>query len=354
MKSLKSIVLLCLLVCAIFSLDRRNVFADQENQWAICQYDQSTCQLRHSREFFSSPDQGARLWFGKQLTLKCSFYVYTHLSYPGLLWIKAGGPVVNENGAKPRYYAHHVAFLDANDNLIACAGDFLVDNRVGNKPESRSQDIPIPLESHPAIAQFKSAFYESDKAIGVRACKPVSMPDASKAEGASRKAAMKINTKQRPLLEKPPAGVRTFTVDGPCKVKSDREWDPKDEPHVLIGDESAAKAKVFFRMEGKEISSYYALTNYKNTSTYQDLYVAFFDDAGHLIASTWLKECKTGPKKTTPSLMIDGVPVDVSVDQTKYSVLSTFSGQLPLGEHKRISNFKMTMYVYDKAKRSSE
>lgn len=186
--------------------------------------------------------------------------------------IKAGGSVVNQNGAKPRYYVHHVAFLDADGNLIACGGDPLSDNRVGSEPESRSQDLPIPPVCEARIAQYRSVFYESSAPIGTRRTQPSSFPSELNPKRETNNSSAKLNTKHRKLFDGT-AGVHAYTVDGACMPRSGNKQD--QDAGVLIGDPSRAQAKVFFRADKKGIAVYYSLANHTESSTHQDLYVAF-------------------------------------------------------------------------------
>jgi hypothetical protein len=338
------ILLLCSLLLVDVSIETGFTYGGEDDR-VIREYDDGPCSLRYLN---SGPYKGLRLWFGEELTLQCSFDVSTRDGFDGLTWIDVGGTVIGGRNESPRDYAHHVAFFDADDNLIICSGDFPA-QRIGNTPANHVRGLPLPAGCHKAIARYKSAFYESDEAIGTRSGSPLTNNEDAGLE--RDKTPFKINASQRLLFEGTTAGVHVYTRDGPCKITDAPLPDPKEaakNPPILIGGRPHSEAKLYLRADRGRLEVNYSIRNFAPIHTYHDLYVAFFDDDGRLIGSTSLDECRIGPKASSPSLAINGVL------QEDPWAFATFTGRLPLGDHHRIASYKMTMYVYDRPRRQAE
>jgi hypothetical protein len=341
--------LLCLLLLTV-ALDSQFALAREEDKWAVSQYNEGPCKLRY---LSSGPDQGLRLWFGEQLTLKCSFDVFTRSGYEGLTWIDVGGTAFCDNADSPRHYAHHVAFFDADHNLITCSRDFRPDEEIGATPRRSGHDLPLPTGYHSAIAHFKTAYYESDVAIGTRATRPPADDEASAGEHDRDEAPFKINPVQRPLFAKMPEGCYVYTRDGKCKVKPDPRPYRSSNPPMLLGDKSRSEATIYFTSkERKSVEVTYSIRNFAASKTYHDLYIAFFDDEGRLVATTSLDGLGIGPNASSPSVEIVSASEGVAVSDLR--AFSKFVARVPLGEHERITSYKMTMYVYDKPRERAE
>ncbi len=344
MRQLHRSVILCFLIVNSWGLPHS--FAVEKNQVIVCEHDQGPCKLRDLREITLGPYQhGLRLWFGSQLTVKCSFHAFTHRDYPQLTWIDSSSIAVNESSAKPRFYAHHVAFLAADESLIACCGDSLMSEPTSTRTEGRSLVMQIPRGYHPEIALYKTAYYESEAAIGTQeANHQPSRDEIDSRDLRAVKNPLRINARHRQLFANLPKGMHAYTVEGVCNVGKSplpSKGDEAEVPPVSIGSKLSSQANIFFRVtDDKGLVIYYSIKNNSESTARQDVYIAFFDDDGRLIASTSLK-CSIAPGAVSPSVSIDGVP------QANASALSAFLPMLlPKGHHKSITNFKMTMYVY--------
>jgi hypothetical protein len=189
--------------------------------------------------------------------------------------------------------------------------------------------------------------------MGTRAAEEQQSSDeAAVPEHRSAEKPLRINATHRQLFENLPKGVYAFTRDGHCELSSaplSSKAKKLSDPPILLGDESTSQAKVYLRAaddSGPKI--YYSMKNHSELPARQYIYLAFFDDNGCLIASTSLN-CQTPSKAISPSVSVDGV------SQANISALSTFLPMLlPRGHHKRITSYKMTMYVYHEELKSVE
>jgi hypothetical protein len=323
----------------------RRASADEAGHLVVCEYDQGSCKLHDLKELAAGPyRQGVRLWFGRQVTLKCSFHVFTHRNYPELSWIDASGVAVSNDRSKPSFYAHNVAFLDADENLIACRGDSLTNGPIGNEPTDRELVMHIPRDYHREISQYKTAYYESGTTINTRAAKQELLDGRDSRELGAIKGPLKINTRHRLLFKDLPRGAHAYALDGFCKLSDAHIPNQKEEfkdPPIFIGSKSSSQTKIYLRAtDDKGPVIYYSVKNNSEFTARQDTYIAFFDDDGRLIASTSSK-CETAPNAVSPSVSVDGVP------QANATAFSTFLPMLlPQGHHRSITSFKIAVYVY--------
>jgi hypothetical protein len=324
---------------------------DEESQPVVIQYDAGPCALKDLRQIFAGRDRGLRLWFGQEVTLKCECHVSYYKGDTAMKWIEVGGTTsTNQHQRHPRYYAHHIAFFDSEDNLIGCEGDVLVKAKAGDEPQTRSRRVPIPAGVEAKIAAYRSAFYESDEPIGALRSPAIGNSDTTSGKQEPLKPSLKITGEHRTLFAGLGNGIKVYAVDGKCRV-----WDRKrrntESPPVEIGERSSSQAQMYFRSDNSEdIFVYYTLTNHTDANRCQDMYVAFFDAEGHLVGSA-SQNFRTAPRETTPSLK---VLESEGMTFTPRSVLAAFLTQVPQDEYKRVSYFKATMYVYDAATRDSK
>lgn len=331
------------------------------SHWVSVAQKEGNCVIR---DFGDRPDgyrNGAKLWFGNELLLTCSFYSTSRpqnrstLSAGGMLW--SGEDV-------PRYYGYNVAFFDAEDKLIACDGGSLPDYPpVTTGTSSVTRLMPIPPNVYRYVASYKVAYFESDLPIGqvpwdeqkllrvtttngnTGATTQQSWP-AWKSDGELRDVPFRIRAGSRLLPNDASDHWRAETIEGPCKLTRASEFhankDQSRKLSIAVGDTSKLRADCHFALNDENaIEGWVHFENSSDRLRFGVLNVTFFDSYGNLVSCIH-QETATEANAAGPSVTVGG---QVQHDAAAYEGMMPMP--IPVGLEARVSAYKITLYDSD-------
>lgn len=314
------------------------------------------CILRDFDDRLDGSQNGAKLWFGRAIELRCSFYASLHFVTGGRNAISASGMIDNPHD-RTMYHGYSVAFLDSEENLIACEG-----GEVGGSSarESVTRLMPVPKGMHSRVASYKVAYYESNRPIEkTQPQRNVHVTSTTngvteerdwpawKSDGELRGTPFRIRDGSRPLPNGADNAWRAETNEGQCSLNqiaiSDLEALEKRGFAVVLGKNLKLKANCRFdvnRDNAIEVWVNFASTFDKEM--HGELYAAFFDKYGNLVGATHAVS-KMGPNGYLPSGTV------TSPDGKTQTIISGFQCALPvpipLGFDQHIASYKATLYV---------
>lgn len=121
-----------------------------------------SCQLKQGKPFDKDV---LKVRVGEKIKGTCTFSIQ---EFFGKKVINANVEIVNTSD-KAMHCQYYVAFFDRTGTLIGCAAQGTFDEKglaAGETAQFGSCLIPLPAGFHEKAAQYKIAFYESDKPIG--------------------------------------------------------------------------------------------------------------------------------------------------------------------------------------------
>lgn len=332
----------------------------KESSWVSMDQNEGACVLRDFGERCDGGQNGVRVWFGRQMLLACSFYVASESWNHHQNAIYAGGMFYGEH--EPLHYCYNVAFFDAQENLIACAGGDLPHTPPvkGGGATSVTRLMPVPKGVHQSIHSYKTAYYESNQPIGKVAWdehKKFTVTSTNgdtgkttkeswplwKSDGELRGAAFRVRTGSRPLPIADNQEWRAQTREGMCSLNVPTSSNSSNEQRqeVQMAPGGRLKVKATFRChinQDSAIETWMSFENPSDTKMFARLYVAYFDKYENLVGST-NGRAKMEPHGTDPSFTINGKP------QPGAEVFCEFMPvPIPVGLAEKVSSYKATLY----------
>jgi len=261
----------------------------------------------------------------------------------------------------PLCYCYNVAFLDADENLVACDGGDLPNHPpVKSGQSSVTRVMPVPKDVHRCVNSYKVAYYESDVAIGKAAWNEHEMLRAKstngdtgetterswprwKSDGELRGSPFHVRAGSRLLPIDVKDNWQAETTEGTCsltKTATSNSGEAQDQKFsVAVGNALKLKADCRFKInQDNAIETWVSFKNASDKKRFGTLYIAFFDRHGNLVSSTHA-DTSTEPNGTMPSVAVGGQP------QPNASAYQTIMPMpIPLGFEKNITSYKITLY----------
>jgi hypothetical protein len=326
---------------------------DDPSTWV--EQKEGNCILRDFGDRLDAPFCATKLWFGKAQALRCSFYVASSVHTGHRNAISAGG-TIQRNLMLPLHHGYCVAFLDRDDNLIACEG--------GGYPEwdtltSLKLEMPIPKGVHERAASYKVAYYESPRPIGETSAEshfhiigttndvPFDQKLPSwKSDGELRGSPYRVRIGSRVLPVATKGNWEAEVNEGTCALKKITTPDlfegEKQRFPVALGERLKLKVECRFNIgEDNAIETWVRSTNPSDKKMFGEFYIAFFDKYGNLVGSShW--DITTEPRGSNPSVSI------TPTGGEPQPMMSPFQGivpvPIPLGFEEKITSYKVTLY----------
>lgn len=334
---------------------------NEGEDFATVERREGSCTIRNfgGRPIGDGINKGFKTWFGDRLTIKCSFHACYFPENQNTLSL---GPDILPRGLDV-FYAINTAFLDADEQLIAC----------GNSPHpadtsavhgtdairvSDYADIPLGIET--AITSYKVAYYEANAPIsksrfdGNRGMHVVntnsdgvaaeSVLEPWKSDGELRNQPFQIRSETKVLPTIGKGKWKGETADGECKlVKTDASPVDPDYVHdctrVTVGKHLRLKTDCQVKVDlDNSITWYVHVRNACEKNLFGRLYVCFFDKHGNLVASI-KASADVAANSSSPLIAIDGKP---TFDPLSYNVYK--SSPIPLGIETSVTSYKITLY----------
>ena len=328
------------------------------------------------RDFGLRPDgrlQGIGMWFGADLILKTSWYVASESWNHHQNCIYAGGMVLSSRHAD-LYYCYNVAFLDTEENLIACGSDLAAyapgtdGAAYGPGPVKDSSEMsvtcimPIPRGVCRSVAAYKVAYYESNVPIGKAVPNDHKMPPVEsangdtgemtvrswprwKSDGELRGSPFHVRVGSRLLLIDAKDDWQAETTEGMCSLEKaaiSNSGEAQDYRFsVAAGNALRLKVDCRFKLnQDNAIETWVCFKNASDKRRFGAFYIAFFDKYGNLVGSTHT-DTTTEPNGTMPRVTMGGQPQPDAYGSVYQTIMPI---PIPLGFEKNISSYKITLY----------
>lgn len=339
--------------CLILAL---NVFfiADDHEHFVFLEQTEGPLVLRDSGDYPGARHSGLKLYQGRLLDVRTSFYVGVSRFKKSVNEIQVSFNATNRD-ERPIFYDYFVSFFDEDDNLLACCRSESIDQLSPDTQAASTPTFSFPKGLHKSIKYYKVALYESDRELGeidLNDSKQFTVTSTNAntgkvtitsfpvqpSPGEVRGESIKIREGARRLHDDQLANFKCETLEGNCIIS-----EVEEKEHIWVANQTDVRVRFKFDKDSQHrLIPQANLLNKTDGQRYCQYAIALFDRHGNLVCCINGDERELDPNGMQPEISVNGV-----AQRSDDSFLGYSSIRLPKTAMDSISCFKMTVFESD-------